>query len=81
MKVWYNNIWLQYLKQFNLEVEDKSILVLDTSTSHFSEDFLTDIDLKNILFHYIQGGLTRFLKPLNACINSPFKKTFKNKYV
>ena len=73
MKVWYNNIWLQYLKQFNLEVEDKSILVLDTSTSHFSEDFLTDIDLKNILFHYyIQGGLTRFLKITNEIIFKGF---------
>ena len=53
MKNWYNNIWLQYLKQFNLEEDDKSILIIDKASSHFSEDFLNDIDLKNTLFHYI----------------------------
>ena len=81
MKNWYNNIWHQYLKQFNLEEDDKSILILDKASSHFSEDFLNDIDLKNTLFHYIPGGLIRFLQPLDVCINSPFKKCLKNKYV
>ena len=51
MKNWYNNIWLQYLKQFNLEEDDKSILILDKASSHFSEDFLNDIDLK--IHHFI----------------------------
>ena len=63
MKNCYNNIWLQYLKQFNLEEDDKSILIIDKASSHFSEDFLNDIDLKNTSFHYIPGGLTRFLQP------------------
>ena len=39
MKKWYNNIWLKYLNKFNLEEEDKSILILDKASSHYSEDF------------------------------------------
>ena len=81
MKKWYNNIWLKYLNKFNLEEEDKSILILDKASSHYSEDFLNNIDLKNTLLHYIPGGLTRFLQPLDVCINAPFKKCLKNKYV
>ena len=44
MKKWYNNIWLKYLNKFNLEEEDKSILILDLESSHYSEDFLNNID-------------------------------------
>ena len=46
MKLWYKNIWEKYINSFNLELDDKSMMILDKASSHLSTDFKNEINAK-----------------------------------
>lgn len=81
MKLRYKNKWEKYINSFNLELDDKSMVILDKVNSHLSTDFINEINAKNTLFKYIPAGLTPFVQPLDVCINAPCKKSLKSKYI
>ena len=53
-------MWEKYINSFNLELDDKSMIIFDKASSHLSSDFINEINAENTLFKYISADLTCF---------------------
>ena len=56
------------------------MLVWDSLKCHISEDMKKQLQRYNTVMSVIPGGCTKFLQPLDVCINKPFKQYFRELY-
>ena len=74
---WVSEVWRKY-SYFVLKNDTKLMLV---DTSMHTIDIVKDkIKKWKEQISLIPGGLTRYLKPLDASINKPFKDELKKRY-
>ena len=81
IKVWFNKIWLEYLKETDNLCENVGYLILDRATSHQIPNIIDKFKTKDKFFTYIPHGLTRFIQLLNVVVNKPFKDQLRKKYI
>ena len=72
-----NNIWFapSLIKPIG-----KTLLVMDRARSHFSNEISDIFEKNNSKFILIPPGMTRFVQPLDVCINKPFKDAMRKAY-
>ena len=71
------NIWL---KPSIRKKTKNTLLIMDRAGSHFSDDISETFKIENCKYILIPAGMTRFLQPLDVCINKPFKDAFRKSY-
>lgn len=59
---------------------NKTLSVLDRVRSHFSNEISDIFEKNNAKFILIPTGRTRFVQPLDVCINKPFKDAIRKAY-
>ena len=50
------------------------ILVIDSVLAHYDNELESSLKEKNPSYILIPSGLTKYIQPLDASINAPFKK-------
>ena len=78
---WYKNIWRKYLESSESLCEGFGYLIMDKAPSHITEESLAIMKNDKNLISFIHAGLTRFIQPLDASINKPFKDALKKKNI
>ena len=78
MKRWISDIWRKY-SYFDLKKE--TMLVMDDASMHKLDVIKKKKNDWEATISMIPGGLTRYLQPLNASINKPFKDELRKKYI
>ena len=53
---------------------------MDRARSHFSNEISDIFEKNNSKFILIPPGMTRFVQPLDVCINKPFKDAMRKAY-
>ena len=67
---WINKIYVEKFKKVNLQ---NTLLILDSSTMHFSLDVIRYLVSLKINYVFIPKGLTSILQTLVLSVNRPFK--------
>ena len=67
---WVEKVWTNFFFV-------KRMLVWDSFTCHISEDMKKQLQWYNTVMSVIPGGCTKYLQPLDVCINKPFKQYFR----
>ena len=75
---WYEKIFLFYEKVI---IRKKCLLILDKSPSHFNKDIIDKFNENETCYVFIPGGLSRYLQPLDICVNEPFKDALIREYL
>lgn len=81
IKVWFNKIWVEYLKKTDNLWEIVSYLILDRATSHQTPDIIDKFKTNDKFFTFIPPGLTSFIQPLDIVVNKLFKDQLRKKYI
>ena len=81
IKVWFNNIWLEYLRKAENLCENVGYIILDRATSHQTPEILDTFKTQDKFVTFIPPGLTRFIQPLDVVVNKPFKDHLRKKYI
>ena len=74
---WINKIYVEKFKKVNLQ---NTLLILDSSTMHFSLDVIRYLVSLKINYVFIPKGLTSILQPLDVSVNRPFKDALRHCY-
>ena len=77
-KFWVNN---KFIKYQNFILKKKCILIFDRASSHINNEIISFLDSLLIDYIIIPPGFTRFLQPLDASVNKPFKMALKKVYL
>ena len=78
---WYKNIWCKYLESSESLCEGFGYLIMDNAPSYITEESLAIMKNDKNLIKFIPAGLIRFIQPLDATINKPFKDALKKEYI
>ena len=70
---WVEKVWTNFSFA-------KRMLVWDSFKCHISEDMKKQLQRYNTVMSVILGGCTKYLQPLDVCINKPFKQYFRELY-
>ena len=70
---WIKRVWTNYFFS-------KRMLVWDSFKCHISEDMKKQLQQYNTVMSVIPGGYTKYLQPLDVCINKPFEQYFRELY-
>ena len=82
IKDWYFKVWDSYLINGNCMNDDnEGFLILDSTTSHLTDNLKATMITFNRDGSFIPQGLTHFYQPLDVCINKPLKQAIKEKYI
>lgn len=77
------DIFKEYIKKIIIPYKKdnkKILLIMDYSTSHYTEKIIDYLDKHNIDVCFITKNMTSILQPLDRAINFPFKQYLKSLY-
>ena len=70
---WVEKVWTNFSFA-------KRMLVWDSFKCHISDERKEQLKRYNTVMSVIPGGCTKYLQPLDVCINKPFKSFFREFY-
>ena len=78
MIVWYETIWLRYIRKRTKEIGfHKSLNVMDAFKAHFTEDAAATMLIGHTGIVKVPAGCTSKVKTLDVCIKKPFRSILR----
>ena len=62
---WFKAIVLPYTKG------RRTLLIIDSFSAHEDQDFISEVNKKNVDVLFVSGGCTSKVQPLDVCLNKP----------